>query len=55
MEGISGGSLLLSGELYTSCFKSSFMTLVDIGFMVPAFGASLGVPGVVMGCGGLAP
>lgn len=37
MEGISGGSLLLSG------------------FMVPAFGASLGVPGVVMGCGGLAP
>ncbi|KAL0959033.1 hypothetical protein HGRIS_014340 [Hohenbuehelia grisea] len=37
LEGISGGSLLLSG------------------FTVPTFGASLGVKGVVMGCGGLAP
>ncbi|KAF8066586.1 hypothetical protein FPV67DRAFT_1495604 [Lyophyllum atratum] len=37
MEGVSGGSLLLSG------------------FMLPAFGASLGVPGAVLGCGGLAP
>ncbi|KAJ8514608.1 hypothetical protein ONZ45_g7871 [Pleurotus djamor] len=36
MEGVSGGSLLLS-------------------FMVPTFGASLGVPGVIMGCGGLPP
>lgn len=37
MEGVSGGSLLLSG------------------FMLPTFGASLGVPGAVLGCGGLAP
>ncbi|KXN91576.1 hypothetical protein AN958_00369 [Leucoagaricus sp. SymC.cos] len=37
MEGVSGGSLLLSG------------------FMIPTFGASLGVPGVVFGCGGLPP
>ncbi|KAF8868541.1 hypothetical protein BD779DRAFT_1595129 [Infundibulicybe gibba] len=37
MEGVSGGSLLLSG------------------FMLPTFGASLGVPGAVIGCGGLPP
>jgi len=37
MEGVSGGSLLLSG------------------FMLPQFGASLGVPGVLLGCGGLPP
>ncbi|KAJ7209421.1 hypothetical protein C8J57DRAFT_1733845 [Mycena rebaudengoi] len=37
MEGISGGSLLLSG------------------FLLPQFGASLGVPAAVIGCGGLAP
>ncbi|KAF9457418.1 hypothetical protein BDZ94DRAFT_1273229 [Collybia nuda] len=37
MEGVSGGSLLLSG------------------FMLPTFGASLAVPGAVMGCGGLPP
>ncbi|KAJ7135996.1 hypothetical protein C8R44DRAFT_769437 [Mycena epipterygia] len=37
LEGVSGGSLLLSG------------------FMIPTFGASLAVPGAVLGCGGLAP
>ncbi|RDB16618.1 hypothetical protein Hypma_002863 [Hypsizygus marmoreus] len=37
LEGISGGSLLLSG------------------FLLPQFGASLGVPGAVLGCGGLEP
>ncbi|TFK36198.1 hypothetical protein BDQ12DRAFT_610114 [Crucibulum laeve] len=37
MEGVSGGSLMLSG------------------FMIPTFGASLGVPGAVLGCGALAP
>ncbi|KAK7046656.1 cytochrome P450 [Favolaschia claudopus] len=37
MEGVSGGSLLLSG------------------FMIPTFGASLAVPGAVLGCGGLTP
>lgn len=37
LEGISGGSLLLSG------------------FLIPTFGASLGVPGAVLGCAGLAP
>lgn len=37
LEGISGGSLLLSG------------------FLIPQFGASLGVPGAVLGCGGLEP
>ncbi|KAJ7151160.1 hypothetical protein C8R46DRAFT_494761 [Mycena filopes] len=37
LEGVSGGSLLLSG------------------FMIPTFGASLAVPGAIMGCGGLVP
>ncbi|KAJ6590623.1 hypothetical protein DFH09DRAFT_1307163 [Mycena vulgaris] len=37
LEGVSGGSLLLSG------------------FMIPTFGASLAVPGAVLGCGGLVP
>ncbi|KAJ7057817.1 hypothetical protein C8F01DRAFT_1256433 [Mycena amicta] len=37
LEGVSGGSLLLSG------------------FMIPTFGASLAVPGAVLGCGGLEP
>jgi len=37
LEGVSGGSLLLSG------------------FTIPTFGASLGVPGAVLGCGGLEP
>ncbi|KAJ7695437.1 hypothetical protein B0H17DRAFT_1131486 [Mycena rosella] len=37
LEGVSGGSLLLSG------------------FMIPTFAASLGVPGAVLGCGGLVP
>ncbi|KAJ7096730.1 hypothetical protein B0H15DRAFT_773818 [Mycena belliarum] len=37
LEGVSGGSLLLSG------------------FLLPTFGASLGVPAAVLGCGGLAP
>ncbi|KAJ7019334.1 hypothetical protein C8F04DRAFT_1148098, partial [Mycena alexandri] len=37
LEGVSGGSLLLSG------------------FMIPTFGASIAVPGAIMGCGGLVP
>ncbi|KAJ7145314.1 hypothetical protein C8R43DRAFT_1012287 [Mycena crocata] len=37
LEGVSGGSLLLSG------------------FMIPTFAASLGVPGAILGCGGLEP
>lgn len=37
LEGVSGGSLFLSG------------------FLLPQFGSSLGIPGAVLGCGGLPP